>query len=53
MQDPDTPPLEEVDTNGAADGDRRNEALVAPWAALARSSRAFSLRPWITATALI
>jgi hypothetical protein len=53
MQDPDTPPLEEVDTNGAADGVRRNVALVAPWAALARSNKAFSLRPWITAIAPI
>src|ERR1700733_8452585 len=53
MQDPDTPPQEEVDTSGAEDGVRQNEARVAPWAALARNSREFSPLPWITATAPI
>ena len=35
MQDPDIPPQEEGDTNGAADGVRPDEARVAPWAATA------------------
>src|ERR1700723_207163 len=53
MQDPDPPPQEEVDTSGAEDGVRQNVARAVPWAALARSSRAFSPLPWITATAPI
>ena len=41
MQDPDTPPQEEGNTNGAVDGVRRDEARVARWAASAGSIRAF------------
>ncbi len=51
MQDPDIPPQEEGNTNGAVDGVRRDEARVARWAAPARSSREFLPLPWITATA--
>src|SRR5580658_5353090 len=51
MQDPDVPPQEEGDTNGAVDGVRQNEVRVARWAATARSSRAFLPLPWITAIA--
>src|SRR5271157_4558602 len=53
MQDPDIPPQEEENTNGAVDGVRRDEARVARWAASARSTRAFLPLPWITATAPI
>src|SRR5271169_2571273 len=53
MQDPDTPPQAEEDTNGAVDGVRQNEARAAPWAASARSTRAFLPLPWTTATAPI
>ena len=53
MQDRDTPPQEEGNTNGAVDGVRQDEAQVAPWAAYARTSREFLLLPWITATAPI
>src|SRR5271155_3907595 len=53
MQDPDIPPQEEGNTNGAVDGVRPDEARVARWAALARSSREFLLLPWIIATAPI
>src|SRR5208282_2632536 len=53
MQDPDIPPQEEGNTDGAADGVRQDEARVARWAATARSTRAFLPLPWITATAPI
>src|SRR3982074_3104143 len=53
MQDPDVPPQAEGDTNDAADGVRQNEARVAPWAAPAKSIRAFLPLPWSTATARI
>src|SRR5208337_2892237 len=53
MQDPDIPPQEEGNTNGAVDGVRRDEARVAPWAVTARNTRAFLPLPWITATAPI
>src|ERR1700690_285070 len=53
MQDRDSPPQEEGGTNGAAGVVRQDEARVAPWAACARTSREFLLRPWITATAPI
>ena len=51
MQDPEIPPQEEGDTNGAVDGARQNEDRVAPWAATGRSIRVFSPLPWITVTA--
>src|SRR5208283_2689269 len=51
MQDPDIPPQAEEDTNGAVDGVRQNEALMARWAANARSIKVFLPLPWITATA--
>src|SRR5258708_28654318 len=50
MQDPDTPPQEEGDTNDAVDGVRQNEERGARWAATARSIRASLPLPWITAT---
>src|SRR5208282_6904265 len=53
MQDPDIPPQAEEDTNGAVDGVRQSEARAAPWAATARSTRAFLPLPWTTATAPI
>src|SRR5208282_1823010 len=53
MQDPDTPPREEGNTNGAVDGVRPDWARVAQWAASARSIRASLPLPWITATAPI
>ena len=53
MQDPDIPPQEEGDTNGAVDGGRQNADRVARWAATGRSIRAFSPLPWITVTAPI
>ena len=53
MQDPEIPPQEEGDTNGAVDGARQNEDRVAPWAATGRSIRGFSPLPWITVTARI
>src|SRR5260370_41731829 len=53
MQDPDIPPQEEGNTNGAVDGVRRDAARVARWAATARSSRAYLRLPWIIATAPI
>src|SRR5450755_1126763 len=51
MQDPDTPPQEEGNTNGAVDAVRPDEARVAPWAVPARKRREFLPRPWITAIA--
>ena len=50
MQDPDIPPQEEGNIDGAADGVRRDELLVARWAAIVRSIRESSRLPWITAT---
>ena len=51
MQDPEIPPQEEGDTNGAVDGAPQNEDRVARWVATGRSIRAFSPLPWITVTA--
>src|SRR6202166_2424774 len=53
MQDPDIPPPEEGNTNGAVGGVRLDEAQVARWAAIVRNTRAFSPLPWITDTAPI
>ena len=53
MQDQDIPPLVEENTDGVADGVRRGEVLVAPWAAIARSSREVSRLRWIIAIAPI
>src|ERR1700721_267481 len=51
MQDPDIPPQEEGNTNGAVDGVRHDEVRVGPWAACARNNKEFLPLPWITATA--
>src|SRR5208337_3660063 len=51
--DPDIPPQEEGNTNGAVDGVRPDEARVAQWAVRARSSRASLPLPWTIATAPI
>src|SRR5271157_5597830 len=53
MQDPDIPPQEEGNTNGAVDGVRPDEARVARWAVRARSSKASLPLPWTIATAPI
>src|SRR5271156_18392 len=53
MQDRDSPPQAEADTNGAADGVRQNAAQAALWGAFAKTNTEFSPLPWITATALI
>src|ERR1022692_423361 len=51
MQDPDTPPQEEGNINGAVDAVRPDAARVAPWAVPARKRREFLPRPWITVIA--
>src|ERR1700690_1490886 len=53
MQDPDIPPQEEGNTNGAVDGVRPDEERVARWAVRARSSKASLPLPWTIATAPI
>src|SRR5208283_1515355 len=53
MQDPDIPPKEEGDTNGAVDGVRPDEAREARWAERARSSKGSLPLPWTIATAPI
>src|SRR5208282_1394752 len=53
MQDPDTPPQGEENTNGAEDGDRQDEAREAPWVACAKTSKGSLPRPCNTAIGLI
>ena len=50
MQDPDIPPQEEEDTNGAVDGVHHDEAPAGRWGANDRSIRESLLLPWIIAT---
>src|SRR5208282_45325 len=51
MQDPDIPPPEEENTNGAVGGVRQDEARAARWAVSAESTRVYLPLPWTTATA--
>src|SRR5208283_1004982 len=53
MQDPHTPPQEEVSTDGAVGVVRKNAAPVQDRTARARNIREFSPRLWITAIAPI